>query len=99
MKLGRTRFADRAAGEVVYHTRPTDKPDEAVFPEEKKLVDEPYGGFYLEALDSHGGWIASASDLVRFAAALDGQRSPRQRFPEAQTLRVIMTVDVRFGVP
>jgi N-acyl-D-amino-acid deacylase len=83
MKLGRTRLADRAAGEVVYHTRPTDKPGKSVFPEEKNLVDEPYGDFYLEALDSHGGWIASAADLVRFAAALDGQRSPRILKPES----------------
>src|SRR5258705_7692736 len=34
-------------------------------------------GFNLEAMDSHGGWIASAVDLGRFAAALDDpQRSP-----------------------
>ena len=31
----------------------------------------PYGGFCLEAMDAHGGWIASAVDLARFAAALD----------------------------
>ena len=83
MKLGRTRRADRAEGEVVYHTLKTDKPGKSVFPEVKELVDEPYGDFYLEALDAHGGWIASAADLVRFAAALDGQRSPRLLKPES----------------
>jgi hypothetical protein len=31
----------------------------------------PYGGFCLEAMDSHGGWLASARDLARFAAAMD----------------------------
>ena len=31
----------------------------------------PYGGFHLEAMDAHGGWIASVVDLARFAAALD----------------------------
>src|SRR5690606_30194909 len=31
----------------------------------------PYGGFHLEAMDAHGGWIASAVDLVRFAVAFD----------------------------
>jgi CubicO group peptidase (beta-lactamase class C family) len=30
----------------------------------------------MEALDAHGGWIASAADLARFAAAVDGQRPP-----------------------
>jgi CubicO group peptidase (beta-lactamase class C family) len=29
----------------------------------------PYSGFSLDAMDSTGGWIASAPDLVRFASA------------------------------
>ena len=83
MKLGRTRLANRAAGEVVYHTLATDQRYKSVFPEEKQLVEEPYGEFYLEALDAHGGWIASAADLVRFAATLDGQRPTRILKPES----------------
>nr|HEX4316468.1 serine hydrolase domain-containing protein [Kofleriaceae bacterium] len=31
-----------------------------------------YGAWPLELMDSHGGWIATASDLLRFARALDG---------------------------
>ena len=34
-------------------------------------VPPPYGAWNLEAMDSHGGWIASAEDLTRFAAAFD----------------------------
>lgn len=34
-------------------------------------VPSAYGGWNLEAMDSHGGWVASAVDLVRFAAAFD----------------------------
>ena len=34
-------------------------------------VDFPYGGFNLEAMDAHGGWIASAPDLIRLLLALD----------------------------
>ena len=34
-------------------------------------VEWCYGGFELEAMDSHGGWIATPSDLARFAASLD----------------------------
>ncbi len=83
MKLGRTRLADRAPGEVFYHTRKNDRLCKSVFPDEKRLVDEPYGDFYLEALDAHGGWLASAADLVRFAAALDGQRPQRILKPES----------------
>jgi N-acyl-D-amino-acid deacylase len=83
MKLGKTRLADRAEGEVAYHVPDTDRRCKSVFPEEKQLVAEPYGDFYLEALDSHGGWIASAVDLVRFAAALDGQRPTRILQPDS----------------
>jgi len=30
-------------------------------------IDDPYGGFNLDIMAAHGGWVASASDLVRFA--------------------------------
>ena len=33
--------------------------------------ERPYGGFRVENLDAHGGWLASAVDLARFVAALD----------------------------
>jgi hypothetical protein len=36
-----------------------------------KDVPWPYGGFCLEAMDAHGGWLASATDLVRFATSID----------------------------
>ncbi len=48
-------------------------------------VPSPYGSFCLEAMDAHGGWIASTIDLVRFAAALDDPRRcpflPTAAFP------------------
>lgn len=31
-----------------------------------------YGAWSVEAMDAHGGWIASAPDLVRFALSADG---------------------------
>jgi N-acyl-D-amino-acid deacylase len=33
-------------------------------------VPSAYGSWCLEAMDSHGGWIASADDLVRFINAI-----------------------------
>lgn len=33
-----------------------------------------YGNYAMEAVEAHGGWLASAADLVRFATAVDGQR-------------------------
>jgi len=37
-------------------------------------VPNAYGGYYMEAPDSHGGWIATAGDQIRSATAVDGQR-------------------------
>jgi N-acyl-D-amino-acid deacylase len=49
----------------------------SIFPQVSGRVPEPYGGFCLEAMDAHGGWVASVEDLARFAAALDDpQHSP-----------------------
>jgi CubicO group peptidase (beta-lactamase class C family) len=34
-------------------------------------VPLPYGAWYLEAMDAHGGWVSSAVDLVKFGTAYD----------------------------
>lgn len=69
MRIGATHFADRAAQEVRYYQHDTGK---SVF-EDNLNAEVPwqYGGWYLEAMDSHGGWIASAADIAKFAAAFD----------------------------
>ena len=59
-----------AEGEVRYYT-PQDERGRSVFPGTAPTVPQPYGTFCLEAMDAHGGWIASATGLARFAAALD----------------------------
>jgi N-acyl-D-amino-acid deacylase len=71
MRLGKTRLRDRAPGEVRYYY-PDEPPLPSVFPEDKgKRVPWPYGAWYVEAMDAHGGWLASVVDLARFASALD----------------------------
>src|SRR5262249_27029351 len=70
MRLGASLDGRQADGEVRYYTRDNEDA-ESVFPGSTGKVPMPYGGFNLEAMDAHGGWIASAIDLVRFAAALD----------------------------
>ena len=58
MRIGGNRLADRAEGEVVYYGR------------------DPGGAtsysMNVARMDSHGGWIATASDLVNFATHVDG---------------------------
>lgn len=37
-----------------------------------EFVSWAYGGIHIEAMGSHGGWIATARDLVRLTLAVDG---------------------------
>jgi CubicO group peptidase (beta-lactamase class C family) len=45
-----------------------------------------YGGFHIEAMNAHGGWLFSARDLVRLALATDGFDTPPDLI-SAATLR------------
>ena len=74
MRIGKTLASGRADGEARYY-----EPDSATGPavvggQLGVLVPRPYGSWYLEAMDAHGGWIASAIDLVRFATRLQSSR-------------------------
>lgn len=73
MKLGRTLKAFRPPDEVDYYHFDEQDRARSVFPYGRRRVQWPDGGFYLEAMDAHGGWIASAVDLVRFACAVDNR--------------------------
>ncbi len=81
MRIGRTRLEERAPGEVHYYAPPGQAPFPSIFPGEG-YGPAAYAAFYLESFDAHGGWIASAADLVRFATAIDGQRGPALLQPE-----------------
>jgi CubicO group peptidase (beta-lactamase class C family) len=73
MRLGHTLPGERAPGEVRYYGYPGIGLARSVFPGVPPRVPWPYGGWYIEAMDSHGGWIASAVDLARFVCAVDGR--------------------------
>jgi N-acyl-D-amino-acid deacylase len=73
MRLGYSLLSEQYPGEVRYYGTESSF-TQSVFPEETD-TPWPYGGFYLEAMDSHGGWVASAIDLVRFASALELESS------------------------
>ncbi|HEY0511341.1 MAG TPA: serine hydrolase domain-containing protein [Thermoanaerobaculia bacterium] len=78
MRLGHTRLVERAPGEVRYYGFPGMGLAPSVFPSGPAKVPWPYGGFYAEAMDSHGGWLAAATDLARFIDAVDGRRNHPQ---------------------
>ncbi len=75
-RVGKTRLRDRAAGEVRYYDHAEGKLCRSLFADEKGKVAKPYGSFYLEPMDSHGAWISSTVDLLRFTSAVDGARKP-----------------------
>lgn len=91
MRLGHTKLTQRAPGEVRYYGFPKMSLAPSVFPTGPAKVPWPYGGFYIEAMDSHGGWLASAPDLARFIGALDA--SSHQ--PQILTFRSIEQMTAR----
>jgi len=70
-QIGKTLPEGRAQGEVKYYDTKRRTGNAIMGPMFGMSVPFPYGCWYLEAMDSHGGWISSAIDLVRFASAFD----------------------------
>jgi CubicO group peptidase (beta-lactamase class C family) len=71
VRLGKTLLSERAKGEVKYYVRDNATAPAIMGPNLGKPVPLPYGTWCIEAMDAHGGWIASAEDLVRFASAFN----------------------------
>ncbi|MCA9212512.1 MAG: serine hydrolase, partial [Planctomycetales bacterium] len=81
MCIGATRLDGRKENEVRYYDP---RLGSSVFAEDLgSSVPQPYGAWHLEAMDSHGAWLASASDLVRFASNLD---SPEDSILSAESI-------------
>ena len=88
MRVGLTEPKFRAAGEARYYDFPGSWLTASVFPSVRDSVAMPDGGFYLEAMDAHGGWLASAVDMMRFMTWVDG-RSRRRGFLKPATLAMM----------
>ncbi|GAA4366301.1 serine hydrolase domain-containing protein [Actinomadura sp. NPDC048032] len=67
MRLGKSRT--KVTGEAPYYSTYTGA---TVFDNSGTKVPYPYGAFNLENMDAHGGWLATAMDLTRFAGIYDG---------------------------
>lgn len=76
IELGRSLPADRNPREPFYSD--PHKGRNVLRPKSKQPVPEPDGTFYLEAMDAHGGLIASSPDLVKFLQAYWISGEPRQ---------------------
>lgn len=67
MRVAGNTLAERVPGEVVYYGAGN---------------EDPYG-MNVRRMDSHGGWLATASDLVRFAIRVDGFSASRDILSDA----------------
>lgn len=85
MTVGGTLLDERLPREVRYYGEPDAASVPSLYPA-GGFVTEGYGGFYVPALDAHGGLISTAADLVRFALAVDGARGTRLLTPEIVTV-------------
>jgi CubicO group peptidase (beta-lactamase class C family) len=74
MRIAGNTLAERAAEEVTYFSNG---------------AGNPYG-MNVARMDSHGGWLATAGDLVRFAMHVDGFPNPPDIL-RAETLKAMTT--------
>lgn len=77
MRLGKTLPSGRAPNEVTYYDRKGRSAPTVFGFARDTQVPLPYGAWCVEAMDAHGGWIASAVDLARFAAAFDDPKQSK----------------------
>jgi N-acyl-D-amino-acid deacylase len=71
MQLGRALPEHRAKNEASYVDSKGTKGQCLYPPRVREQVPFPDGAGNVEAYEAHGGWIASATDLVKFAIAFD----------------------------
>lgn len=84
MQIGGNTLRDRAAQEVTY------------FPQGGGGYNDPYG-INVSRMDSHGGWIATPADLVRFATHVDGFDRSRNILKPETIRRMATPGDVNPG--
>jgi N-acyl-D-amino-acid deacylase len=102
-RIGGSLESERAEKEVKYYTI-DDSTDTAVIGpsiDGEKVLSQ-YGGWNQPLLDSHGGWIMSSIDLVKFGCALDEVqegKATRGKLLTPATARAMFTpqVPLRYG--
>ncbi|HNV72009.1 MAG TPA: serine hydrolase domain-containing protein, partial [Candidatus Ozemobacteraceae bacterium] len=78
-----------APREVAYYSAVGVGKAASVFDARPGETEWPYGGWCLENMDAHGGWTATAVDVLRFVLALDGQKG-HQRILSADSIKTML---------
>ena len=78
MSLAGNFLEDRKRNEVKYYDKSVDN-QQLSFDGSGKMAYKPYGADNIEILGPAGGWLATASDLMRFMVMVDGYS---ERYPD-----------------
>jgi len=89
-RLGRTAEKNLRPDEVRYYDG-RGLTVKSVLGESREMVPRPYGLWYLESMDAHGGWVASVVDLARFSASF--------AVPEESPLLTAATIEQMYAPP
>lgn len=93
IRLGKNLLADKQEREGEYNSPYTTLSAYGT----GQYVPWQYGGASVEAMDAHGGWIATARDLVRLFTAFDGFSS-RPDILSPATLQIMTTPSANFSI-
>jgi CubicO group peptidase (beta-lactamase class C family) len=95
MRLGKNLYQAKHEKEVSYNDIASRGLVSSVY-EGQERVPFPYGGFNIEAMDAHGGWIASATDLAKLMVAADGF-STKPDLLQASTIQMMATPSKQYS--
>jgi len=88
MQIGHSLQAQSLPGEVKYYDFPGAPLGPSIYGTGTQ-VPRPDGGFHLEAMAAHGGWVASTVDYLRFVLSVDAMNDPPDILTEATTSLMI----------
>jgi N-acyl-D-amino-acid deacylase len=95
MVLGHTLLDQRADHEVRYYGYPNEPlAPSSVFPGTSGPVPWEYGGWYIEAMESHGAWVGSPMDLLRFQLTIDQKPSPADQLSTLSEAAMVQNPNV-----
>ena len=93
MHLGKNLLEDKFEREAEYP--PSGYQNLSVYGTGEMLPSE-YGSWNLEAYDAHGGWIATASDLIRVLVSVD-KFDTKPDILQAETIDIMTTPSANFS--
>jgi len=85
MQLGYNLLVDQLPNEVNYYDYPGAPYAYSIY-DNTTMVPWPYGGFNVEFMDSHGGYVSSSEDLLKLICAID-------RFDTRPNILATATID------